>query len=289
MLNLNGQQVKSEPSIFKEGWKGFLSFSFVHNGKRTVVKDKKHYGPLVLQRPYYQEFDRPSVLVIHPPGGIVGGDTLELNIKMQDGSKGLVSTPAATKFYRSKERIAKQIQKIEMSSECGLEWLPQETLFFDKSVSENVLRFTLDDRKNKLIAWDIVGLGRPASGEGFDNGSLAQSLELIIDGSLVFVDRLKIDGNSLVLQSKAGLDGHMLSATALFYCNDIQAMQELKTSLQAQSWALQVGISQMDSLVVLRVLGHELDAVKTVLYEAWKMARPLVMGVPVIRPRIWNT
>lgn len=289
MLNLNSQQVKSEQPIFKAGWKGFLSFSFVHNGKRTVVKDKRHYGPLVLQRPYYQEFDRPSVLVIHPPGGIVGGDTLELNIKMQDRSKGLVSTPAATKFYRSKERIAKQVQKIEMSRECELEWLPQETLFFDKSVSENVLRFALDSTSNKLIAWDIVGLGRPASGEGFDDGSLAQSLELMIDGSLVFVDRLKIDGKSLVLQSKAGLDRHMLSATALFYCNDIQAMQELKTSLQAKNWALHVGITQMDCLVVLRVLGHELDAVKTVLYEAWKVARPLVMGVPVIRPRIWNT
>lgn len=289
MLNLNGQQVKSEQSSFKEGWKGFLSFSFVNSGKRTVVKDKKHYGPLVLQRPYYQELDRPSVLVIHPPGGIVGGDTLELNVKMKDRSKGLISTPAATKFYRSKNRVAKQIQKIEMSSECELEWLPQETLFFDRSISENILRFTLNSTSNKLIAWDIVGLGRPASGEGFDNGSLAQSLELIIDGTLVFVDRLKIDGKSLVLQSKAGLDSHMLSATALFYCDDIQAMQELKESLQANKWSLHVGISQMDGLVVLRVLGHELDAVKTVLYEAWKMARPLVLGVPVIRPRIWNT
>ena len=273
----------------QDGWKGFLSFTFVNNGKRTVVKDKKHFGPLVLQRPYYQEFNRPSVLVIHPPGGIVGGDVLELNVKLKDGSKGLVSTPAATKFYRSKGRLAKQIQKIEMDNECELEWLPQETLFFDQSVAENVLSFHLNNSNNKLIAWDIVGLGRPASGEGFDNGSLAQSLELMIEGSLVFVDRLNIDQESLLVQSKAGLNGCMLSATAIFYYDDVKAMQKLKEGLQAQDWPIHVGVSQMDGLIVLRVLGQELDGVKAVLYRAWQIARPIVLGVPVTKPRIWNT
>lgn len=273
----------------QEGWKGFLSFTFVNDGKRTVVKDKQHYGPLVLQRPYYQELDRPSVLVIHPPGGIVGGDILELNVKLKDGSKGLISTPAATKFYRSKGRLAKQVQAIDMSDSCELEWLPQETLFFDQSVSENVLSFNLNNSNNKLIAWDIVGLGRPASGEGFDNGILAQSLELTIEGSLVFVDRLNVDGKTLLLRSRAGLDGCMLSATALFYCNDIKVMQKLKESLQVQDWSLQVGVSQMDCLIVLRVLGQELDLIKAVLYDAWKIARPFILGVPAIKPRIWNT
>jgi urease accessory protein len=275
--------------FIQDGWKGFLSFSFVDNGKRTVVKDKKHFGPLVLQRPYYQEFNRPSVLVIHPPGGIVGGDVLELNVHLKDNSKGLVSTPAATKFYRSTGRLAKQIQSIEMDSDCELEWLPQETLFFDEAVVENNLSFHLKDANSKLIAWDIVGLGRPARGEGFENGILNQSLELMIDDSLVFVDRLKIDKESLILNSKAGLDGFMLSATALFYCDEFKVMKGLKESLQNQEWTLPVGITQMDGLVVLRVLGQELDEVKGVLYEAWKIARPIVLGVPVIKPRIWNT
>jgi urease accessory protein len=238
---------------------------------------------------YFQEFNRPSVLVIHPPGGIVGGDVLELNVHLKDNSKGLVSTPAATKFYRSTGRLAKQIQSIEMDSDCELEWLPQETLFFDEAVVENNLSFHLKDANSKLIAWDIVGLGRPARGEGFENGILNQSLELMIDDSLVFVDRLKIDKESLILNSKAGLDGFMLSATALFYCDEFKVMKGLKESLQNQEWTLPVGITQMDGLVVLRVLGQELDEVKGVLYEAWKIARPIVLGVPVIKPRIWNT
>jgi len=273
----------------QDGWKGFLSFTFVNNGKRTVVKDKKHYGPLVLQRPYYQELDRPSVLVIHPPGGIAGGDNLELNVCLKEASKGLVSTPAATKFYRSNNRMAKQLQTIEMHAQSELEWLPQETLFFDESISENTLKFNLTSSDAKLIAWDIVGLGRPARGEGFGKGELLQSLELKIDNRLVFVDRLRVDAQTALLSSKAGLDGFLLSATALFYDVDVKKMQVLKESLQSESWGLQVGITQMQSLIVLRVLGHELDAIKDTLYRAWKIARPVVLGVPVIKPRIWNT
>lgn len=272
-----------------EGWKGFLSFTFVNNGKRTVVKDKKHFGPLVLQRPYYQELDRPSVLVIHPPGGIAGGDDLELNVRLKESAKALVSTPAATKFYRSNNRKAKQIQTIEMDAQTELEWLPQETLFFDESISENTLKFNLSSSEAKLIAWDIIGLGRPARGEGFDSGALVQSLELTIDNRLVFVDRLRVDALTNLIQSQAGLNGFLLSATALFYDLDVNKMQTIKELLQAEKWDAQVGVSQMENLVVLRVLGQELDAVKDTLYRSWEIVRPVVMGVPVIKPRIWNT
>jgi len=118
---------------------------------------------------------------------------------MKPGYKGLVSTPAATKFYRSKERLAKQTQKIDLSTDCELEWLPQETLFFNQSISENQLIFNLKAKNNRLIAWDIVGLGRPARNEGFNDGALFQSLELYIEGEPIFIDRLQIDSSTSLI------------------------------------------------------------------------------------------
>mgnify|MGYP000412740288 CR=1 FL=1 len=273
----------------QDGWKGFLSFTFVESGNRTVVKDKKHFGPLVLQRPYYQEINRPSVLVIHPPGGVVGGDVLEVDILMKPGSRGLVSTPAATKFYRSNDRLAKQTQKISMSTDCELEWLPQETLFFNQSISENKLTFNLQEKNNRLIAWDIVGLGRPARNEGFNDATLFQSLELFIANELVFIDRLQIENNSSLINSASGLNGNMLSATALFYKNDSEAMKKLASLLQNIDWSASVGITNINDLVVLRVLTQDLDQIKSILYQAWEVARPVVMNVPAMKPRIWNT
>ncbi|MDG6773704.1 urease accessory protein UreD [Thiomicrorhabdus sp. ZW0627] len=273
----------------KDNWKGFLSFSFVNETGKTVVKDKKHFGPLVLQRPYYQEKDRPSVLVIHPPGGVVGGDVLELNAKLRPGSKGVISTPAATKFYRSDGRLASQTQTITFNQGSELEWLPQETLFFNQSVVENSIKFVLEEKDNKFIAWDIAGLGRPASGEGFEQGSLQQSLEVWIEGKLVFVDRLRISPQTNLLNSASALAGHTLFATALFYQNEPESQKQLLEALQAYEWPLPVGVTQLDSLVVLRVLATELDEIKGVLFEAWKIARPVVLGIPVVKPRIWNT
>ncbi|WP_373017694.1 urease accessory protein UreD [Thiomicrorhabdus sp.] len=273
----------------KESWRGFLSFYFVDVDGKTVVKDKKHFGPLVLQRPYYQEKNRPSVLVLHPPGGVVGGDTLELNASFQPGSKGIVSTPAATKFYRSDGRMATQTQTVHLTENVEVEWLPQETLFFNKSIVKNSLKFVLNQANNKFIAWDIVGLGRPASGEGFEQGELQQSFEVWIDGRLVFLDRLKLLPQSNLLNSACGLAGRPLFATALFYQNDSNEQKRLLEFLQAVEWPLPVGVTQMDNLVVMRVLASELDEIKQVLFDAWKIARPVVFDVPVVKPRIWNT
>lgn len=273
----------------QKGWQGFLSFSFVEVNGESVIKDRKHFGPLVLQRPYYQEKDRPSVLVLHPPGGVVGGDTLELNATFQAQSKGSIGSPAATKFYRSDGRLATQTQTVTLTENVEVEWLPQETLFFNQSRVNNLLKFILNKANNKLIAWDIVGLGRPASGEGFEQGELQQSLEVWIEDKLIFVDRLKIAPQNNVLTSASALAGNSLFATALFYQNELSEQKKLLADLQAVEWPLPVGVTQMDSLVVMRVLASELDEIKQVLFDAWKIARPAILNVPVVKPRIWNT
>ena len=273
----------------KQGWRGFLSFSLVNAFGKTVVKDKRHLGPLIIQRPLYQEKDRPCVLIIHPPGGIAGGDQLELEINFKARSKAMISTPSATKFYRSDNRLATQTQTVNVAEGSEVEWLPQETLFFNQSRVSNQLKFMLEGPKAQLIAWDIVGLGRPAGGEGFELGVLTQFLELWIGSKLVFIDRLKLSQQTPLLKSSAGFANHHLFATALFYSDNAAAQKQLLEQLQTIEWSSAVGVTKLENLVVLRVLASELEDIKAVLFEAWVTARPLVMGLPVVKPRIWNT
>jgi urease accessory protein len=283
------KDAKMEPVTMKDGWKGFLSFSFVDRDGLTVVKDKQHFGPLVIQRPYYQEKNRPSILVLHPPGGVVGGDQLELHVNFKSNSKGMVSTPAATKFYRSENRLASQNQIIHLSEGSEAEWLPQETLFFNHAKVKNTLKFELDGSDCKLIAWDIVGLGRPASGEGFEFGELSQTLELWLAGKLIFLDRLRLMPNQRVINSSAGLDGNTLFASMLLYSSESILQKKLLEALQSMEWTLSVGVTLLDNLIVLRFLANDLDEIKSALFSAWVVARPVILGVPVVRPRIWNT
>ncbi|WP_024851773.1 urease accessory protein UreD [Hydrogenovibrio kuenenii] len=278
-----------EERQFKTGWKGFLSFKFVADLGRTVVKDKKHFGPLVIQRPYYQEVDLPQVLILHPPGGIVGGDELQIEVGLSKKAKGMVSTPAATKFYRSNNRLATQSQFAILEEEAELEWLPQETLFFESSNADNVIRFQLHE-SCKLIAWDIVGLGRPESGEVYAKGQLKQRLEFILNGKKIFIDRLTLVPNSPLLASQTGFCRYSLFATALFYTSDLQSQDSLLDLLQSQSWLTSVGVTKVsDGLIVLRALSSQLDDIKDDLYKAWVLARPLILGRQALKPRIWNT
>lgn len=278
-----------EERQFKAGWKGFLSFKFVADSGRTVIKDKKHFGPLVIQRPYYQEVDLPLVLILHPPGGIVGGDELQIEIGLSKKAKGMVSTPAATKFYRSNNRLATQSQFVILEEKAELEWLPQETLFFESSNADNVVRFQLHE-SCKLIAWDIVGLGRPESGDVYAKGQLKQRLEFILDGKKVFIDRLSLVPNSSLLASQAGFYQNSLFATVLFYTSDLQSQSSLLTLLQEQNWLTCVGVTKVsEGLIVMRALSSQLDDIKGDLYKAWVLARPLVIGRQALKPRIWNT
>ena len=204
-------------------------------------------------------------------------------------SKAMVSTPSATKFYRSENRLATQVQTVSIAEFAEVEWLPQETLFFNASKVKNKLKFVLESSHNKLIAWDIIGLGRPASGEGFELGQLSQSLELWVGQKLVFIDRLRVSKQSSLLKSSAGLADHSLFATVLF-CGDSPTIQKtVLEALQAIDWPVSVGVTQLDNLIVMRVLANELEDIKSVLFDAWVIARPLIFGVPVVKPRIWNT
>src|SRR5205085_6360717 len=79
---------------------------------RTRLVERQHRGPLVVQRPFYPEGDPCHVYLVHPPGGVVGGDALRIDATVDPGAHALITTPAATKFYRCEERISTQTQEL---------------------------------------------------------------------------------------------------------------------------------------------------------------------------------
>jgi urease accessory protein len=270
-------------------WQGFLSFTLEERFGKTVVKDKKHFGPLVLQRPYYQEDDRPTILVIHPPGGVVAGDELITQITLKPNVKGFISTPAATKFYRSLGARSYQQQKITLGKQTQLEWLPQETLFFNQCRVHNHLNFQLQDSDCALIAWDMIGLGRPAMQEQFAEGELLQKVQISLGDTPIFTDQFYFYNTPELLSSPFGLNGQTLMATMLFYHPEVDRLKQLKGTLLEQDWAKICGITLVDRVLVLRTLDSDLDDLKLRLVSAWQLARPVIIEAESIMPRIWKT
>ena len=291
------------------GWLASLNLEFGVQGTRTVLARRAHEGPLVVQRPFYPEGDVCHVYLVHPPGGVVGGDTLELRAHARDGAHALITTPAATKFYRSEARVARQLQDIALDA-ATFEWLPQETILFPDAYANIATRVRLSER-SKFIGWEIVCYGRPASGLKYASGRAHQDFELWLNDVPLVLDHLRLDGASDSMQARFGLAGHTVLGTMFAYPAD-DALLELARSVSlaaggggllagagaqraeassvgAAASGAQIACTKVDGVLVCRAVGSQADAVRRALSSIWSLIRPHVAGRTATPPRIWST
>ncbi len=281
---------------FRSGWLASLELGFARRGARTVLARRSHVGPLVVQRPFYPEGDVCHVYLVHPPGGVVGGDTLELRVQAGDDAHALVTTPAATKFYRSNGPLARQSQDIALHA-ATFEWLPQETILFPGAHAHIATRVRMSER-SRFIGWEIVCYGRPAAGLPYSSGRADQDFELWLNDVPLVLDHLRLDGASESMQARFGLAGHTALGTMFAYPAD-DALLELARSPSANGGAVvdkgapppaaQVACTKVDGVLVCRAIGAQGDAVRKALSSIWSVIRPQIAGRAAIPPRIWST
>lgn len=266
------------------GWTARLELDFARRGDATFLARRAHVGPLLVQRPFFPEPGACHVYVVHPPGGIVGGDDLTIAVRASEGSHALLTTPAATKFYRCNGARAQQRQRLAVQS-ATLEWLPQETIFYReaKARSETIVDLSADSR---FIGWEIPCLGLPARGESFDRGQLRLGMEVWIDGVPRFIDRLQIDGEHRARSAGWGLAGFEAIGTLLAY----PATNDMLTLVRELAFEdVETAATLVDGVLVYRCLGGQAEAVKRAFVAVWSKLRPLMLHRPPVPPRIWAT
>ena len=267
------------------GWQACLELGFEKRGLRTVVTQRRHYGPLAVQRPFYPEGDVCHLYLLHPPGGAVGGDTIDIRVRVGTGARALVTTPGATKFYRSAGATAAVTQTLQVDAGAVLEWLPQETILFQGAVARQQTCIELATGAC-FAGWDILCLGRPANAEPFAPGRLDISLEVWRDGTPVLIDRLRVDDGG-DLGGAAGPRGHPVSATLLVTpatADDVQQLRELAVAGRAE-----IGVTLLDDVLAVRLLADDTAVAKNVMQDAWRLLRLGYAGLPAQLPRIWAT
>ena len=185
-----------------EGWSASLDLTASRRGERTVLSRNSHCGPLRVQRPFYPEGGICHVYVLHPPGGLVAGDELAIDAHCESGAELLLTTPSAGRVYCSNAKQLQQSQKVTIHVEAGArcEWLPQESIVFDRAEALNSVSVHLD-KEAQFTGWEVTCLGRPASGEGFDGGELQQSWDIYREARPLLLERTKFTGGSDQLQA----------------------------------------------------------------------------------------
>ncbi|MEK6243738.1 MAG: urease accessory protein UreD [Pseudomonadota bacterium] len=274
----------AEPLV--SSWKARLSLGFSFIDNRTILSDRDHDGPLVVQKPLYPEGgDICHAIVVHPPGGIAGGDELTLEVKTEKNASALLTTPGAAKWYRSAGSWAKQ--SVAFDVEGTLEWLPQETIVFDGALAQTAYDVNLGARAG-LIGWDIVCLGRTGSGERFARGTFRTSMQIRREGKLLWLERARIDGGGRLLDSPAGLDGKPVFGT--LFASFLHFDKEILKPLKEQKPITGNGaVTLLPGILLARYLGDSSEAARRYFIALWRILRPALTGREATEPRIWRT
>ncbi|GDY27014.1 urease accessory protein UreD [Agarivorans sp. Toyoura001] len=278
----------------KQGWLAKLELGFAPIANKTRLTLNKSIGPLRVQRPFHPELGAPDcchVYLLHPPGGLVAGDTLLMNVECLEGSKVVLTTPASGKLYRSNLARQEQCQqqRFHLQDNSSLEWLPPETIIFNGAQGRLDSHFMLQGDA-QLIAWEITCLGRKASDEDFDHGELMQSIKVYREQRPLLIENTRID-NAQTAANPAALAGKHVYACMLATVDklDEQAQKQLLEELREQLACPDIGITLVRGLVILRYLGDNAETVREEFEAAWAVIRPRTLGHAAVRPRIWNT
>ncbi len=266
-------------------WQASLRLRFGFEDGTTRLFERSHIGPLRVQKALYPEGARIChAIVVHPPGGVVGGDRLAIDVDVGPGAHAFLTSPGAAKWYRANGKQSHQTVRIVAAARAHVEWMPQETIFFNDArvhLSHDV-ELAAD---SSYIGSEILCFGRTASGEHFDGGAIMQRTCIRRAGKLLWWEQGTLDGAGPAMHSVLGLDGASVCATLVGVGKPVPPA--LLAVIRALDPAL--AISQVKSVFVARLLCADSEQARRVMTGVWQQVRPHLLDCTAPIPRIWRT
>lgn len=273
-------------------WMARLDLDYTLEAERSVAR-YLHQGPLRILQSLYPEGDAVCHnVLVHPPSGLVGGDTLDIRVSVGAGAHGLVTTPGATRFYRSEAGLATQQVHARIEPGARLEWLPLEAIAYNGCDGLNRAVFELAPGA-ELITWDITALGLPVADLPFAQGAFRQHLE--IPG--VWLERGTISAtDTQLMDSPLGLAGQRCMATLVFASGSAIPAERTERALSCARELLEASVLRLTAgatsphpqVIVLRVLSPVTEPAMQLLRQVWAAWRQDMWALSGTVPRLWN-
>ena len=287
----------------KNAWLANLLLEFSVTSTGTQLTRTERNGPLSVQKAFYPEGrDCAHIYLLHPPAGIVSGDELRINIKVNPQAHSLVTTPGANRFYRAREDLSigdsKQAQHCELflAEHATCENFPLETIVYEGADGVNTVDVHLKST-SIYLGWDITCLGLPRSEQFFKHGRYSQLNRVYCDDTLLYHDRISIKPDNEIQQHIAGLNNKSVFATFMAYAekgllSDTEnkvLIAKLRNCMSESKAEDKISISQIRQLLVIRYLGQHAEECKALFIKLWQIIRPLYLNKPANIPRVWHT
>ena len=271
-------------------WPAYLSLGFDKPAEKTRMIHMEFKGPLRVQRPFYPEEDVCHVYLLHPPGGLVSGDDLNIQLHCQSNSHALVTTPSAGKIYKADSKSIEQKQHVDIEVDNAVcEWMPMETIVFDGAHGKLSTQVNLFGDA-KFVGIDVFCLGRPKSHLPFVHGSVEQRLSIYQDGIPLLLERQYLAADDPLLTAVSGFNGHLVSGTlaVVGLDNGAEMVTQLRDHFHADVKGT-LSITYRLNVLLVRYLGDCSEQAQQQLRMCWQLIRPTLLERPACAPRIWYT
>jgi len=288
-------------------WHADLNLVFSRIDQRgTRLTRNRHRGPLYVQKPFYPEGANVAhVYLLHPPGGLVSGDALTIDIELEAGAQSLITTPGAMRMYKARNNspLQRQQAKLTLKQNAILEWFPMEAIVYNRAHAELDTTIILSDNSS-IFAWEITCFGLPARSESFETGYFKQRYRIEKDNKPMFIDNLIVDKLEVANQNKerlfsshAGMQNRFVSGffiAGVFENNDYGKRREILTEqlrglLVSEKLDKLISITWVNDFCIARYLGDSAFQARTGFTLLWHCLRPALIQLNACEPRIWLT
>jgi len=262
---------------------GELRLGFKRRGALTVLDTLYQQGCAKARLPNVEEDGWKSAVAINTSGGLTGGDRLAITVGWREGARALVAGQAAEKIYRASSGVAQVRTRLTVDAGAQAEWLPQETILFDRAALDRDTIVTLMP-DSRFLGVEAVVLGREAMGESVQHGFLRDAWRVNRGGKLVYADVIAVDGDIARQFARTAVAGGARAFASL-----IHVAPDAETKLEAVRASIedledaQAGASSWDGMLAVRILARDGEALLTAVRLALE---PLREGRAL--PRVWK-
>ena len=263
---------------------GHLSLRFERRGSCTVMTHNRSTLPLQASKP--MELDGGGalcVMLLNPTGGLLGGDRLTTNVDLAKGAHAVLTTPSATKVYRTNSGPASHRTTVHLAEDAVLEYVPDHLIPHPGSSLDQSLSVNMGPGSRAIII-DGFSAGRVARKERWLFKELTTELMVSSSGQPICRDRIRIQPESWTPSGLGGMEGASYAATMFLYADN--GLDWHRTANTFTSWLLEdrnsVGAASAlaNGGCLLRYYTHSAHCLNQVTRTLWAMARRTLLGQP---------